>query len=368
MWVSEKRNSMENAEKTSLWQKISEKLTPKNNTKEVKYTTLPKASNLISLDINSDSCCLLKASGTPPKLTLLQADINPLPHESLQEGKLATPLALETTLRQMMKRNQLKKNQCAFYLPGSLVMNKQISISKSMTDTQIQTKAEVEAKKAFPDESDEFYIDYIRNDSANKSQLLNIVAIHKADIEPFLNTLKKVNLRSSIVDVDYYALDRIYPLLQSHLEETIRHKVNALFHLTSSYFLMITSKGEEFIYTHRHPYKNPNVIKVIAAILNDTDRVPLSPEDFDSIGKAIAHLLQFYFAEFQNSTVGTIMLSGPLAMIPNIANHVAQYTTIATIVVDPLKDVENKTAISNERLHELSPAMALSLSLAMRGT
>ena len=353
--------------KSNFWKKITDKLRSKSGPMKTKSYSLSIAPRPLTLDINSDFCCLLKATGSYPNLTLTQLDLCPTPKGCITESKLAEPQVLQTTLNKLLIKNKLKKQKCAFTISGSLTLNKQINISKNMTAKQIQTKVDYEAKHAFPDGDDAVYVDYIRADTANHHQQLNVIATHKSDLDPFVQSLKKAHLTPSVVDIDYYALDRVYPLLVNSLPDEKRSLPNATFYLTTQYFLMTVNEGTNFIYTHRQSFHSDSISSTLDAIINHKEDITVNPQDLDAIGKNISHLLQFYFSEFHNSHIDNLLLTGPMAIIPMLAEHITQYTTINTIVASPFKGLSEKLMPQQKSLMNLAPAFVFNLSLAMRG-
>lgn len=350
-----------------FWKKLTEKLSPKAETTKTKSYSLTLGPRPLSLDINSDFCCLLKTTGSYPKLTLLQLDVCPVPKGCIEECKLADPQLLQSTLNKFLIKNKIKKQKCAFTLAGSLTINKQLNISKNMTAKQLQAKVDYEAKHAFPDDDDAIYVDYINAETNNNHHQLDIIATHKSDLDPFLQTMRKAHLKPSVVDIDYYALDRIYPLLVNNLPPEKRSLPNAAFYLTSQCFLMIVNEGSEFIYTHRQLFHSETISATLDAIINQKEDVAINPTDLELIGKNISHLLQFYFSGFNNSHIDNLILTGPLAIIPGLANHITQYTTINTVIAALFEGIENKLPEKQKELIKYAPIFVFNLSLAMRG-
>ncbi|PHQ78738.1 MAG: hypothetical protein COB66_08260, partial [Coxiella sp. (in: Bacteria)] len=295
--------------------------------------------------------------------------ITTTPQDCIKEGHLLTPHSLQTTLQTLLSKDNVKHDNSCITLPSNLVIHKQLNISKNMSARQIQAKAEHESQKLFSESADDLYIDFTQSDSLNDHKVLNIIATHKKDLEPYIQVLKKSHLKLMVVDVDYYALERIYPLLCRSLTELGDDDHVAVFYMTSEYFVMTVHQNSQLVYTHHHLFHNPNLATLVRQLISGDDQttITLSDDDYDSINKNISHLLQFFFAEFSDTKIKHILLTGPLALLPQLDTRITSSLSIDTLIVNPLDGVKNQSSFETTELMRLAPAFTLSLALAIRG-
>lgn len=347
------------------------KLLPKIESKKTKKSA-PKdttsSSKLLALDINSDTCSFLRLKGKSPNYTIVDMAILTHPKPCIREGKLIEPSIAQQTLQRLISHHKIKQKHCSLAISSALVINKTLKISKNMNQSQVEVKAQHEAQKLFSEDIDDLYIDYTRTDTNDDHHNLNIVATHKADLEPYLNVLKKNRLTAKHVDIDYYALERIYPVLKNQLKSLPDDHHIALFYLTTDYFLINIFHNDEFIYSHRYDFHHENLLDFVKNIIEDNKEAPLiNDDDQIAIAKAISHLLQFFYSEHKKDHIDTIILTGPLALIPNLTATIAVATHTNVSIINPFKHMQNQSSLNAEKLSHIAPAFILNLAMALKG-
>ena len=343
--------------KSKFWHSLQPKKNPSKRATRA-------SSKHLALDINSNTCCLLKLEGNFPNYTIIEANIVLTPDNAVKEGHLIGLPALQSTLQKLLSKPIKKRNACCS-VPSSLVMHKQINISNNMSAQQIKDKAQHEAKKIFSETTDALYIDH--KTDGNESKQLTLIATYKADIDPYIDILKKLKLNLTVVDVDYYTLSRAYTLLSTHLKKITPANHVALFYMTAEYIVMTIHKDNELIYTHHHAIHNDSLQTYITSILKNEEVPSPSNDVINDVIKNISHLLQFFFSEFTNNKIAHIILSGPLALLPNINSKISSTLKINTSTINPLKSMKNQSDFDTETLMKLGPIFTIALGLAMRG-
>lgn len=342
-----------------------------------------KATPAVAIDIEPTSIALLEFSKTRNHYTLQHHQLQMLEKDIYQKDELKDPSAFSRSLRQAINAAKINNQTASIAAPSGLVIVKQVSVDASLSPIQVESHAQTEANKAFPGIVDSLYLDFMVNKrdtkNATRSDML-LIAARKEELQPRLEAIQAAGLQVKIIDVDYYALARAYPLIAPQLAENHVEQNIALLNIETHHLLMTVMHKSDMTYCNHQAYNGEALTDLINQQINPTKKTTeeeaapetsspetLSKELSEQIGSQIKRSLQFHASAAPGKSISQIVLSGRCALIPTLSKAVEAATQIPTIIANPFTHVEIPPHIDKTLLDQQAPAYMISCGLAMHG-
>ena len=339
-----------------------------------------KSQPLAGIDIDPTSITLLQLAGSPTNIELTHLAIAPLSETTVVNDKIQDLESLGRTILKTKKQANMPANHIAIAAPSNLVATKLVSMNNRIGPHEQESYAWSEARKAFPGLVNNLYLDFIvqnttAEDGTTQNKML-LVAARKQELQPRILAMQKGGCHTHVIDVDYYALERAYPLIAPQLPETHHHQYIALLNIDSAAMLLAVMHNKEMVYYHRQSYHDgvlTNLAKHYLGIegngsIENTQTPEFASQHKEQFCNQIKRLLQFFFTETQESTLDHLVLSGRCAVIPEIDALIQETTGVPTTIANPFATMKiNEQTKVTETTNKQAPAYLMSCGLAMRG-
>lgn len=327
---------------------------------------------LLGVDFADSSLFSIRLRNRLGGISIARAVTAILPSNTITEDMVTNAEALVTALREVAKKSgQVRKAVIA--VPGSKVVIKEVKLDRLLDDAGAEAFAWKEARKAFPELAKNLYLDFLQISEEGvlgKQFRLVMVIARKEDVAPRVDALQKAGFVTKIVDVDYYALERVYRLIASQLPVNHAEKYAAVIHFNPrSLLLMIMYQGKA-IYFNRQTYVGDVFIPIIENIFSgNITPMPssLSEEQKTHAVLSIRRLFQSFYTEHSGCVIENIVLLGRCALMTELTDYIAKTLDVPTIVGNPLINMQFDKQLDQAHLLRLGPAFAISCGLAMRG-
>lgn len=342
----------------------------------------------MGLDIEPSSIALLELGCTEHKIELQHMAIVALDNDIVSYDDVNQPDALIKALNQVKRKAGIGSKTVAIIAPGTLVVTKEISLPISIKKDQWEFYAWSEARKIFSGLINNLYLDFAVDENVQtmektKLKKMLLIAARKQEMARRLKAIEDSGLQTKIIDVDYYALERAYPLIIEQLPKNHIQQHVALLHVDTAFMLMAVMHNDTMVYCHRQGYDGSLLSKLIEKYLfgdsmveqiNEGKEAQTKTASFlqkssqvDRLANRIQHFLEFYYAESHIKKLDHIVLSGRCAVIPKLDEYVQQKVNIPTIVANPFCNFKISDNIDKTNIKRKAPAFMLSCGLALRG-
>jgi len=334
---------------------------------------------LAGIDFDASSILCVKLSKALGKIRVIQADKITLPPGLVDEDNIVNASQFVSAVKPGINL-LLPKSLCAIAMPGSKVVMRQIKLEKRISESEAEHLAWQEAKKAFPGLIKNLLLDFVlvdyalvTNQRANVSaaQILLLVIARREDLMPRVDILKQVGLTTKIVDVDYYAIARAYPLLAAQLSSKQANRPVAIFNFDPQSLVFLVMHASRMIYMNRQTLPSHTFVPPVQQIMNvgntSENTVFLTEEQKAMIVSQCQRLLQGFYVEFAEVKIEHTILTGRCALIPGIQEIVQNAVNIPTTIGNPFATQEIDHISETQHGIQLGPAFVLSYGLAMRG-
>jgi type IV pilus assembly protein PilM len=337
--------------------------------------------NLVGLDIDSDVIKLLKINSLATPNVIENFAVKPLPAGAILKNEIKDENAVVSALNQLFTESGLIKDYVALAIPRSLALIKNVTIDNRLNESEIESRAWVEANRNFPDLVGDIHLDFsIIGPSAQDANQLDmvLVACRKEQIKPYLDVLKQSNLTPKVLDVNCYALERALDKMLS--PDNDNQTAVALLNLNFTLSSLIVSQKNHLIYAHDHSYDGHRLLTQVRTLLQEEGKnmsdpiekllLPENESAFNEILKEnltshLRHTMHFFYSSRPNINIQKLYLAGDCATVPKIAEFIQQETNLETVLASPFINMVNGPSIDVELLKKYAPSLTLCCGLAL---
>jgi type IV pilus assembly protein PilM len=339
---------------------------------------------MLGVDINSSAVKLLELSLNDGCYRLESYVIHPLPLKALVDQNICDIDAVGDAIRQALSILKPATKEAAVAVAGSAVITKIIEMSAAMNDSEMENQIIVEADQYIPYPLSEVAIDFERQEQADpRSDLVDVLlaACRKENVESRVAALQSGGLVARVVDIEAYAMERAFSLLQGQLAGADPHTV-AILDIGATITTLHVLLGGRTIYTREQLFGARQLVEDVqrrfglsaieaetairrGTLADEYEQEILAPFK-DTVVQQISRSLQFFFSSSQYNDVDQIILAGGVAAIDGLAGLVREQLATPAMVANPFQDIATGSKVNKTLLANDAPALMIACGLAMR--
>lgn len=313
--------------------------------------------------------------------------IEPLQAGAVQDGGIDNLEAVSESIERCWRRMGTKIKHVALALPAAEVITKKIIVPAGQREEDLAFQVENEASQYIPFAMDEVNMDFqelkcLSEDSEEVEVL--IAASRKDKVEDRVAVALSAGLKVVIMDVESYASQAAFELIEKHLPDTGTDKVFALIDIGATTMNLNVFHNGQSIYMRDQPFGGDQLTKEIQ------DQFDLTPEQAETAKRSreelpenyerdilqpfcetlsieVMRAVQFFFTSTQYTEINAIFVAGGCAVIPGLNEIIASRTQISTLTVNPFSSMELSSRIIPRQLSMDAPSLLIACGLAMRG-
>ena len=315
----------------------------------------PKTRALIGLDISSSAVKMVELSGDAKTgYRVERYAIEALPRDAVADGNIVTLEAVAEAVRRAWKRLGTSVRNVALALPSSHVITKKIIVAAGQREEELEVLVESEANQYIPFALEEVNLDFQvvgpAPSSPDEVEVL-IAASRKEKVEDRVAVAEAAGLKPVVVDVESYAMQAAYALIEKQLPDDGRGQIVALVDAGANVMTLTVLRNGQTLYGREQAFGGNQLTQDIARHFGMTfeeaeaeKRRNNLPENYEaellqpfveSLALEVSRALQFFFTSTQFSQIDHIVLSGGCAVLPGADEAVAARTQINTILANP---------------------------------
>ncbi len=179
-----------------------------------------KTKTLLGVDISSTAVKLLELSLSNGRYRIENYVIRQLPFNAVVEKNISDIDAVGDAIRQAISILKPSTKEAAAAVAGSAVITKIIEMNAAMNDSEMENQIIVEADQYIPYPLSEVSIDFERQEQKDpKSDFVDVLlaACRKENVESRVAALQSGGLVARVVDIEAYAMERAFGLLQPQI-------------------------------------------------------------------------------------------------------------------------------------------------------
>ncbi len=344
-----------------------------------------RSGTLLGVDISSTSVKILQLTPTGKTYRVDNYVIRPLPQNAVVEKNIsdvdAVGEAIDTALSLMKPSNK----DAAVAVAGSAVITKTIEMNAALTDAEMENQIVVEADQYIPYPLDEVSIDFERQKLSERNpELVEVLlaACRRENVDSRVAALEIGGLNAKVVDIEAYAIERVYGLLAEQIG-TVDDQTVAIIDIGSVMTtLNVILKGKT-IYTREQMFGGNALSEEVqrrfgltAAEAEQGMKRGGLPEEYETeilgpykenVVQQVSQTLQFFFSSSHYNEVDHILLAGGIAAVEGLADLCQESLSTPVTVANPFASMTVGSKVNKSMLENDASALLIACGLAMRG-
>ncbi|MGI9277297.1 MAG: type IV pilus assembly protein PilM, partial [Endozoicomonas sp.] len=211
-----------------------------------------KTSTVLGVDISSTSVKVLELNRSGGQYRLEAYGQQLLPPGAVVENNIQELEAVGQAINTALTRSRSSVKNAAVAVSGSAVITKTIEMDSSLSDDEMETQIAVEADQYIPYALDEVAIDFevlgLKDKNPERAEVL-LAACRKENVEMREEALSLAGLKAKIVDVEAFAMERVYELLHDSLDLPDEDQLVAIIDVGASTTSLSVLNNGKTIYT-----------------------------------------------------------------------------------------------------------------------
>lgn len=344
-----------------------------------------KSTTVLGVDISSSSVKLLELSKQGSRYKVESYAVEPLPANAVVEKNITDPVAVGESIKRVVGKARTNTKQAAVAVSGSAVITKVIQMSAGLNEFEMEDQIALEADQYVPYPLDEVSIDFeVQGVSeANPDQVdVLLAACRRENVEIREHALESAGLVAKVVDVEAYALERAFALIEPQLESHGEELIVAIVDVGATMTTLSVLVGGKTVYTREQVFGGKQLTEEIQRRYGlSVEEAGLAkkqgglPDDYDvevldpfreAVVQQVARALQFFFGASQYNAVDYVVLAGGTASIHRLAEMVEEKTATTTLVANPFADMAVGSRVNASALANDAPSLMIACGLAMR--
>ena len=344
-----------------------------------------KSSTMLGVDISTTAVKILQLSPSGNSYKVDNYIIRPLPANSVVEKNISDIDAVGDCIAQAVSILKPSLKDAAIAVAGSAVITKTIEMNSALSDSEMENQIIVEADQYIPYPLDEVSIDFERQKMSERSpDMVEVLlaACRRETVDARVTALELGGLTAKVVDIEAYAIERAYTLLEEQVASKIE-QTTAIIDIGSAMTTLNVILAGKTIYTREQVFGGNQLLKEVqrrfglsAAEAGNAMKQGGLPEEYEfeilapfkeAVTQQISQTLQFFFSSSHYNEVDHVLLAGGVAGIEGLADQVQENLATSVRVANPFANLVIGSKINKTMLMNDAPSLLIACGLAMRG-
>jgi len=340
---------------------------------------------VFGIDISSAAVKLLEFSKNGSRYRVENYGVVPLPQDVVVDRNIADINVLAAAIKAVVKQSGTRAKHAAVAVAGSSVITKVISLPAGLSDKEMEEQIELEADQYIPYSLDEVNIDFtVLDETEDKPNMVDVLlaASRRENVEDRVAALEMAGLKAAIVDVEAYAVENAFTLLEDQVEGYDLDRAVAIVDIGATMTTFHAIHKKRIIYTREQgfggkqlteeiqrryglSYEEAGLAKKHGGLPDNYAKEVLAPFK-DALVQQITRALQFFASSNTHRNLEQIILAGGCSSIPRIARAVEQQLKLETVIVNPFLNMRVSNKVNSQSLSNDAPTMMIAAGLALR--
>jgi len=340
---------------------------------------------MVGVDIGSHSIKAVLLSQQVGHYKVEAIALEPMPAELMIDREIRDIEAVAAVLSKIRKKIDKSVKAAVAAVSGAQVISKVIYMEAGLTDDELARQIELDAESLIPYPLHEVSLDFEELDAADPQQgrvPVLLTAARITTVQSRVTALEQAGFSTKIVDVESSALSRAVSLCWDQLPQDAAEKVVAVLDIGASLTMLSIVQGDQQLYSRDLAFGGEHFTKSIASYydkslaeaerakqLNDLPpsasfevTAPFQTQLLQQVRRA----LQMYLTTSGKEQVDYILLSGGSALLPGLAQLVADELAIHAVLADPFAGMEWASDADKQKYQAIGSHMLIACGLALR--
>jgi len=340
---------------------------------------------VLGVDISSSSVKLLELSKHGDRYRVESYAVEPLPVDAVVEKNITNVEAVGEVLKRVVSKSRTSVKNVAVAVSGSAVITKVIQMDSGMNEFEMEDQIALEADQYIPYPLDEVAIDFeVQGPSEDNPERVDVLlaACRKENVDVREDVMEIADLNTKVVDVEAYALERAYALIEPQLDSQGEELVVAVVDIGATMTTLSVLAEGQTVYTREQIFGGKQLTEEIQRRYGlSVEEAGLAkkqgglPDDYEeevlmpfreAVVQQVARALQFFFGASQYNVVDYVVLAGGTSSIQGLTEMVEEKTGTPTLVANPFANMSVGSRVNASALGNDAPSLMIACGLAMR--
>lgn len=342
----------------------------------------PNNKAVIGVDIGTHSVKVVELAGSKVNPKVIAWGVAPMPSGAFSENAIANADQVADVLSGLLVSSGARGDSVAVAVSSSHAITKTLGMPSDMSEFDLEEQIGIEALHFIPYPIDEVNLDFevLGPSTTNPSENdVLLVACRRSIVEDYIDLVEGLNMTLSYVDIDTYALERVYRS-QSSMGSSSGEPV-AIFDVGASSSHLMVVNDARVLYSRHQNFGASQLIKLIRKeygvsaeeaeeILNSSqppgDFLSAVQEPFvEMLQQEVNRALQFFYSSSSYSNVDHVVLSGACSGLAGIAGDLEIKLRSKVSVLNPVANANVQSR--RDAIVSKAPSLAVAYGLALRG-
>ncbi len=307
-----------------------------------------KSGSYLGVDIGASAvkCVELVGSKSSPKVK--SWGIEPIGMGAIEDGSIVQQDNVITALDALLSRCKVKTKNVAVAVSSSHAITKVVPMASDLTESEVEDLIEVEAAHFVPYAIDDVNLDFqlmgptLSNPQHEQDVL--IAACRTDIIDDYVSVIEEVGLQPSIVDVDTYAIQRLYSSQRvPNLNEKTSNAV-AVFDIGVNTTKVVVFENDEVIFNRQQKFGGAQLVNLVrqeyglgfaealTVLQSDSPPADIVENVYKPFMSLVANefnrALQFFYSSSKHEAVSQVLFTGGVAGMPNFSESMSHVMNI----------------------------------------
>jgi type IV pilus assembly protein PilM len=344
-----------------------------------------KPLKLVGIDIGSHAVKAVLLGQGDDGYILEDFALEIMPRGAVIDREIQDIEAVALVISKIRKKIANSIKECAAAVSGQTVITKTIFMDVNLTEEELANQIEIEADSLIPFPLDEVSLDFetlsVNESDPSKVNVL-LSAARTESIQARVAALDSGGFQAKVIDVESYAVGRVYDLCLPLLPDDAVNKVVALVDIGATMTLFSVSDAGEHIYSRDQLFGGEQYTRSIVSYYNKTfeeaEQAKISNElpsnyTFEVLApfhtilvQQIRRAIQMFLTSSGKDKIDYLIISGGSGLVEGIANLLKEELGIYTVVANPFHNMLVSDKVDQEQLAKISPQLSVATGLALR--
>ncbi|BCX89771.1 type IV pilus assembly protein PilM [Methylomarinovum tepidoasis] len=340
---------------------------------------------VLGIDISAAAVKLIELGRNNGRYRVESYGVEPLPPNAVVDKNIADVEAIGRAIKAAVKKSGTRLKHAAVAVSGSAVITKTITLPAEYSEEDLEDQIQLEAEQYIPYALDEVSLDFEVIGPNAKNPKMNdvlLAASRRENVDNRVAALELAGLKAAIVDVEAYALENAFTLIETQLAQHRKGGAIAIADVGATTTTFNVIHEGRIIYTREQGFGGRQLTEEIqrryglsyeeAGLAKKHGGLPDSYmcevlEPFkNAMAQQIGRSLQFFLSSSTHQDVDVLVLVGGCASIQDVDRLVAQKLGIPAVVANPFVNMGLAGRVDAQALRQDAPAMMIACGLALR--
>lgn len=341
--------------------------------------------SVLGIDISSSAVKLIELSRQGSRYRVESYAVVALPENAVVDNNFADVELIGEAIKSVVERSGTSLKQAAVAVTGPAVITKIITIPKPESNDELEAQIELVADQYIPYSLDEVNLDFevIGENEKNVGMVdVLLAASRHENIDDRIAVLEYAGLKTKVIDIEAYALERAFGLLTESLPNYNPDSIIAIADTGANVATLNIIHRNKVIYSRDQgfggkqlteeiqrryglSYEEAGMAKKHGGLPDNYISEVLDPFK-ELMCQQISRSLQFFYSSSARHAVDHIVLSGGSSSLIGIDAMIEEKLSVPAILANPFAGMTLSAKVKAQALSNDAPAMTIAAGLALR--